>query len=336
MKVNPIFSLVQLLLIGAVILPAVAQPAPQVSSRPLYVPNTTHQNDPLPAGILAWDATSKSVDAPSGQDFARFSFAFTNVAVQMDLAVVTNFSYITNFATVTNKSIWKRLTGRKYSRVATGVVTNTRVATVTNSITPIPVTVLNVHPSCGCTTAEVPPMPWILPPGTNSIINVKVNLAGKSGTFFKSVNIATDKGKMDLMLRITILPAPPAAPLSPAERARQMAVAKADRQAVFKGDCASCHVKDVASQYNGPQIFATVCAVCHEANPRATMVPDLRHLKEPTSTAFWQTWITAGKPGTLMPAFARSLGGPLNDAQILLLATYLNQSIPPHPATLPR
>ena len=147
---------------------------------------------------------------------------------------------------------------------------------------------------------------------------------------YKSVNIATDKGKMDLQLRINIQAAPPVAPMSPEERARGLAAAKIDRQAVFRGDCASCHVKNGEGKY-GQQLFEADCAICHDADPRATMVPDLRHLKDATSEEFWRTWITSGKAGTLMPAFATAQGGPLNDLQIASLAVYLNQVIPPHP-----
>ena len=42
--------------------------------------------------------------------------------------------------------------------------------------------------------------------------------------------------------------------------------------------------------------------------------------------------IAHSKPGTLMPAFAKSDGGPLEDAQIANLATYLNFVIPYRPA----
>jgi mono/diheme cytochrome c family protein len=54
------------------------------------------------------------------------------------------------------------------------------------------------------------------------------------------------------------------------------------------------------------------------------MVPDLRALKKTTSRDYWLTWITHGKPGTLMPAFAAQAGGPLTDAQIHALADYLH------------
>lgn len=76
--------------------------------------------------------------------------------------------------------------------------------------------------------------------------------------------------------------------------------------------------------------IAAACGICHEAQPRASMVPDLHHLADssgkplPTNEEFWRSWIAAGKADTLMPAFASSQGGPLNDLQIASLAAYLN------------
>jgi mono/diheme cytochrome c family protein len=226
---------------------------------------------------LAWDATSKAVDAIRGQDFARFTFDFTNVS-------------------------------------------------------PAAVTILSVHPSCGCTTAELPPVPWTIPAGSTGRIKVKVNLAGKSGTVFKSVNVATDKGGTTLSLRININAAPASASngqMSDPQRAAGIAIARVDRQAVFKGDCASCHLKNVQAAYGRP-LYQAACAICHDANPRSTMVPDLHHLPTPTNLEFWRSWVASGKAGSLMPAFASSQGGPLNDAQIFSLAIYLNASIPSH------
>ncbi len=204
------------------------------------------------------------------------------------------------------------------------------------NVTDANVVILSVHPSCGCTTAELPPVPWTIPAGTNGQIKIAVNLSGKSGTLFKTVNVSTDKGSKTLTLRINIAP-PPVITLSEADRAKGVAMAQADRQAVFKGDCASCHINKIEGKYGQP-LFAAVCAVCHEAATRASMVPDLHNLKDPTSVEFWRTWITAGKAGSLMPAFATSQGGPLNDMQIASLAEYLNAVIPskvPPPAPVP-
>lgn len=196
------------------------------------------------------------------------------------------------------------------------------------NLTAANVVILNVHPSCGCTTAELPPVPWTIPAGSNGQIKVAVNLAAKSGTLFKTVNVSTDQGSKMLTLRISIQP-PPVVTLSEADRAKGVAMAQADRQAIFKGDCASCHLNKIEGKFGQP-LFAAVCAVCHEAANRASMVPDLHNLKDPTSVEFWRTWITAGKAGTLMPGFATSQGGPLSDMQIASLAAYLNAVIPSH------
>ena len=204
-----------------------------------------------------------------------------------------------------------------------------RFAFTFTNVTGSNVTVVMVHPSCGCTTAELPPVPWTLPPGTNGEIKLKVDLANKQGTLFKQVNIVTDHGNKNLMLRINILPAPPAPEMTGAQRDAGILAAKADRQAVFKSDCASCHLKKVEGKY-GQQLFDAICAICHESPRRATMVPDLHNLQVPTNEEFWRTWITAGKAGSLMPAFATSQGGPLNDLQIASLAAYLNAVIPSH------
>jgi len=319
-----IFAVATVFCFSAGIFPAAAQPSNAVTSAPVYVPDFTHAGEPLPDGIITWDELAKTADATNGQDFARFVFSFTNIAKTIDIGRATNVTSFTNMTAVTNSSFW----GKKITRVAS-VTQSTNIVTVTNSSVPIPVTILSVHPSCGCTTAELPPVPWFLPPGTNSEIKIAVNLAGKSGIVFKYVDVATDKGTKRLNLRINIQPAPPVPPMSAEDRARGIAAAKIDRQAVFKGDCVSCHVKNVQGT-SGKPLFDAICAVCHEANPRATMVPDLHNLKDPTSEEFWRTWITSGKAGTLMPAFATSQGGPLTDMQIVSLAAYLNAIIPPH------
>jgi len=267
MKSHRCLPLASLAILLAGILGAGAQPADAVATAPVYAPDRSHSGEPLPEGVLAWDALLKSVDATNEQETVKFNFAFTN-------------------------------------------------------LTPELVAILSVHPSCGCTTAELPPVPWTIPAGEGGEIKLTVNLQGKTGTLFKQVKIITDKGSKDLMLRINILP-PPKIEMTEAQRAAGIAAAKIDRQAVFKGDCASCHLKNVEGKY-GQQLFTALCAICHEPEHRAEMVPNLADLKVPTNEEFWRAWISFGKPGTLMPAFAKSQGGPLNDLQIASLAAYLN------------
>lgn len=194
------------------------------------------------------------------------------------------------------------------------------------NVSPGEVTILNVATSCGCTAAHLPPMPWKLVPGTNGEINVTMNVAGKSGTVFKTVTVSTDKGNKTLMVK-SIIAAPPAGGVAMDGRARNQQLALADRQAVFKGDCASCHVAPAAGKM-GKELYTTACAICHEAEHRATMVSDLHNLKQEMGRELWQIWITYGKPGSLMPAFAKSQGGPLTDEQIRSLVDYLVKAMP--------
>ena len=258
---------------------ASAQVATEVTSTPTYAPDLTHAGEPLPDGVIAWDQTLKATDATFDQEFAKFTFNFTNSTDKV-LAILT------------------------------------------------------VHPSCGCTTADIPPTPWIIPAGGNGKINLSVNLAGKSGTLFKSVTITTDHGRKDLMLRINIQAPPPPREMTEDERAKGIAAAKVDRQAVFKGDCATCHNNKIEGKY-GQKLYDAVCGICHEAEHRASMVPNLHALNLPTNEEFWRTWITFGKPGSLMPAFAQSQGGPLTDIQIASLAQYLHAVIPPNVTNAP-
>lgn len=188
------------------------------------------------------------------------------------------------------------------------------------------VVVANVHPSCGCTTAQLPHLPWTIVAGTNGQIGVTVNLAGKFGTIIKTVHVGTSRGSIDLIVQITIVPLQ-LKPLTDAELAQQMAIAHVDREAVFKNDCANCHMKPGQFKY-GKDLFDADCAICHEAKFRASMVPDISALKVPTNLDFWRTWIAHGKAGSFMPAFSMADGGPLNDMQIASLAGYLDATYP--------
>jgi len=298
-----------------VIVPAAPPSVPTAATTPaVYVPDVSRASQPLPEGVLAWDGIFKTVDATNGQDFARFIFSFTNIAKKVETG------WITNVATGSVAGFW----GKKKGRGGSGGGSTNRVV-FTNSA-PIPVTILSVHPSCGCTTVELPPVPWTIPPGSSHSLKISVNLAGKSGTLFKTINVATDQGNMNLSVRINLLP-PVVRTMTDADRARAMEAAKVDRQAVFKGDCASCHVKPGVGKY-GKELYEVACGICHESPHRASMVTDLHALKTPTNEDFWRTWIQHGKPGSLMPAFSSAEGGPLNDVQIASLAAYLNTFIP--------
>jgi len=189
--------------------------------------------------------------------------------------------------------------------------------------------------SCHCTVAQLPSQPWKLASKEVGEFSATMDLAGTppGESKFKELIMYADKGIKKLNVTTRVLP-----DMSSAEsRTNAVKMATADRQAVFKGDCMQCHAdtaKDSAGHDRlGRDLYEAVCGVCHEAVHRATFVPDLHHLKEPTSAEFWRNWVTAGKPGTLMPAFAKSEGGILSKEQIDSLVGYLSTSIPAQPTT---
>jgi mono/diheme cytochrome c family protein len=116
-------------------------------------------------------------------------------------------------------------------------------------------------------------------------------------------------------------------PMTDIDRTNNFKLALADRQAVFQGSCIDCHIKRGEGKY-GKSLYDADCAICHEGEHRATMVPDLHQLKAVTSPEFWRVWIAHGKAGSLMPAFSNVQGGPLSEEQIDSIAGYLNLVIP--------
>lgn len=196
---------------------------------------------------------------------------------------------------------------------------------------PATVVVSNVETSCHCTIARLPEEPWEIAPGAHGEIDVTVDLAGAMGTLIKTITVHTDKGEKVLYVRLNILPRTPDSPLSSAERENNVRLAMADRQAVFKGDCAQCHVEPTGGK-TGQALYQSACGICHESKHRATFVPNLRTLPQEKTSEFWRNWIAHGKPGSLMPAFAKSDGGILNQEQIDSLVAYLSKTIPSKPA----
>jgi hypothetical protein len=101
-----------------------------VTSPAVYVPDMSHANGPLPDGVLAWNSLTLETNVETGQELARFTFGFTNVATRADISLVTNV-------------------------VTTASLTTTNITAVTN-FTPVSVVITDTHASCGCTTAQLP------------------------------------------------------------------------------------------------------------------------------------------------------------------------------------
>jgi len=204
-------------------------------------------------------------------------------------------------------------------------ITNVVVEFALTNSSPEQVTVEYIRGSCGCTVAKMPSNPWVLPPGAEGVFEVKVDLRGKRGTLNKMIYLFTSHGYKTLRLKVAI-PMPTGGVTG--KRLTNLRLAAADRQAVFKGDCASCHAAPGEGK-TGESLFHAVCGVCHEAEHRASMVPDLAQQTRIRSPELWRFWISYGKANTLMPAFSQRQGGILTDEQIASLVEYCYEEFPP-------
>ena len=204
--------------------------------------------------------------------------------------------------------------------------------TVTNT-SQTEIVINNVSPSCQCTIVKLPARPWRLAPGASGTIEASVDMASKQGSeVIKTITVDSSAGSQQLVIRIAI---PPDA------RPANMMIAQKDRQAVFRHDvkgasgevtdCAKCHAPPEAVGKMGAELFALVCHNCHESPNRNDKVPDLATFTVPTTRDFWRNAVTKGKEGTMMPAFAKADGGPLDDAQIQSLVDYLSRRYLPKP-----
>ena len=181
-----------------------------------------------------------------------------------------------------------------------------------------PVTILAVERSCHCTTPKTPELPWTIAPHASGKMEVIVEVPGKWGLLQKTIALRSATDTNVLLLQIDIA--------EPDMREKNRVMAFADRQAVFKGDCASCH-STPAIGLKGEQLYAKACGICHEAEHRASMVPDLT--TRPHGDAnYWKQWVRIGKPGSFMPGFDKPHGGPLTEDQIASLMEYLPRRFP--------
>jgi hypothetical protein len=182
-----------------------------------------------------------------------------------------------------------------------------------------------VETSCGCTVAKLPGEPWRLKPKENGKLELIVDLRGKTGTLTKGIRVVSTNAEKSLLINVTIPPGSTNNMPADADRIWNQAVAGTDHQAVFKNDCVKCHLEPAFGKY-GENLYRVSCGICHESPHRATMVPNLHALNKETSADYWRNWVAHGKAGTLMPGFAATDGGPLDDSQIDSLVEYLQKN----------
>ena len=102
-----------------------------------------------------------------------------------------------------------------------------------------------VKPSCGCTTASMPPVPWHIPPHAGGEVHALSQSCREKWNVDQDIDVLHFDWRTalpTLMVNIALAPAS-GGTLSEAERKAAMARAAADARAIFQGDCAKCHVE---------------------------------------------------------------------------------------------
>jgi len=171
--------------------------------------------------------------------------------------------------------------------------------------------------------------------GGNGSFNARVdlNVTGHQGTLFKNITVTTDKGTKSVMMRIDFLPPvvikmtmnkkPPASrpERRPAgglqERLRHLPQPKTSRAVMGRS----------FSKMPAPSV----------TRPKTVRPSSPTWANSPCrpNEDFWRTWITYGKPGSVMPAFAKSQGGRWTICRSPRWRSFSIRSTPPRPTPRP-
>lgn len=169
---------------------------------------------------------------------------------------------------------------------------------------PVPLSIADVHASCGCTTGV--PDERLLPPGGFTLLHVRVDTFAKRGAIEKRIWVSDDAGHTAVaVLHLTVHPGP-----HPRIAGRSL----------FEARCASCHAAPARGKRQGAAIYAAVCAMCHGADAGGGYAPSLRGRGDAGALA---RTIGGGSGSSAMPGFAKSHGGPLDALQLKALSEWL-------------
>lgn len=179
--------------------------------------------------------------------------------------------------------------------------------------------IYNVETSCGCTAATLKKKH--VAPGDYTKLSLILDTSTKLGPIKKTIDVFSNDPKHPVYrLYLT------------GTAVRQMGKGHAfiepkDRLALFKGECASCHVAKGKGK-SGEALFAADCAMCHgfDASGREKIAPGLisKDLRDEAVLATYKRVIAEGSPRTpQMPPFSKLNGGPLTDGEIDSLLAYL-------------
>lgn len=223
-------------------------------------------------------------------------------------------------AAPTNPLVWDAMT--KEITAAPSQTTNLFIFWVTNTAS-TNILIHRVLPECECTTVKLPKEPWLLAPNEGAPLYVTINFANQSGQVRRGIEVSSSEGVQNLSIKVKI-----ALTQDIVLRRKRFEQAQSNRQSVFKGDCAACHL-DKGKGKSGEELFQADCAICHDTPHQAEGIPRLGAVNKITSKAYWKWYLENGGRETIMPSFSVAQGGPLTAQEIDAFAEFLNKKFPP-------
>jgi len=100
------------------------------------------------------------------------------------------------------------------------------------------VTIYEVHPSCECTTVQLPALPWKLAPGQRGELQAMVDLRGKTNSYERGIYLDSSSGAKTLTLKITVPPGRAVAPAGPTPSTEAKTAQKQKPSSAYEKDVA--------------------------------------------------------------------------------------------------
>jgi cytochrome c5 len=146
-----------------------------------------------------------------------------------------------------------------------------------------------------------------LGPGEKGKIRVSIDIRGKLGTIYKTVQVRTNDPKAPqttIAVRMTIRDATHMKTYSASE--------------IFNDGCKKCHVLQGKGK-TGFDLFVSDCMMCHSAGKIASPMRDL-HTRD---REYIEKAIREGLKQTSMPGWDAKHAGPLTEEEIMSLVDFL-------------
>lgn len=179
-----------------------------------------------------------------------------------------------------------------------------------------PLIIKKVETSCGCTLVNIDKSK--ISPGEVAALKVTLDTSIKLGNVKKSITVFTNDPQqpvLKLFLKGNVL----------AQMKGHQKIAVKDPLVLFKGECATCHVLKGKGK-SGRALFQADCGMCHGINAQGGVGPALLHgpYEDAQYLAHVRQVIAEGAvKNPEMPPYSEAKGGPLNDAEIDSLVSFL-------------